>query len=70
LENFITVNPEEAFGINLKQANTVRAFAERLRHDKNEYAVYLLTKMGFRQALAKVGSIVYPLLQNWITIYE
>ena len=70
MDNFITINPEEAFGINLKEAHTIRTFTERIRHDKNQYAHYLLTKMGFRESLAKVGSLVYPLLQSWISIYE
>jgi hypothetical protein len=70
LDNFISVNPHEAFGINLNKASTVLAYANRLKYDKNQYAEYLLTKMGFRQALAKVGSVVYPFLQNWITVYE
>lgn len=70
LDNFISVKPQDAFGINLNEASTVLAFAQKLKHNKNQYAQYLLTKMGFRQALAKVGSVIYPFLQNWITVYE
>jgi hypothetical protein len=70
METFITVKPEEAFGINLNNAHSVRSYATKLHNDKNEYARYLLTKMGFRIALAKVGSILYKLLESWITVYK
>lgn len=70
MDTFITVKPEEIFGINLNNPHSIRSYANMLHNDKNEYARYLLTKMGFRTSLAKVGSILYNLLSSWISVYK
>ncbi len=70
MNSFVTMNPEHLYGINLRDSGSVRKYTQRLMNDKQEYYRYLLTKMGFREALANAASMVYPMVEKWIGGYE
>ena len=57
-----TYNPEHLYPIKLTDADTVRSFSRQLLTDQRLFTRYLLTKMGFREALANAASYVYPLV--------
>jgi len=50
------------YPIKLTDADTLRSYSRQLLTDQRLFTRYLLTKMGFREAIANAASYVYPLV--------
>jgi hypothetical protein len=59
--SFLTINPEELYGIKLGDASSIRKLVAKMQSDSNLFAVYLASKMGYRWLFQQAAGLTYPL---------
>ena len=70
MNNFISNDPNVLFGINIRSANSIKAYVQIMSDNKNEYARYTVARMGYRPELAYLAGATYGLTEVFLMQYK
>lgn len=68
--NFITTDPYKMFGFSIRDPYGVMKYIAKMRNNHNEYARYVVTRLGYRSDLASLASFSYGLVELFLNRYK